>query len=179
METETRYALGVQVVVIVYTMIEHFLGFNSANHAVGQYTRLAGVLFPLVAIFLGMRAKRREQEPGSAFTFGRGLRTGFLTAAILSLLSALWFLFYGNVVNPDFLPTLLEFERDRMIASGADPAGVAAAIDRLRTMYSYPVQPVVQTVLGIVYGTFFAAVIALLMRRKGSTAASAPSPPGR
>ncbi len=170
MKIEFQYAAGVLSVVIVYTMIEHVLGLNSVNHEIGQYTRLAGILFPLLAIYLGMRARRGEAGEGAPFTFLRAFRSGFLVASFLAVLSSLWFLLYGSVINPEFLDTLLAFERNRMLAAGASVPDVSAAVDRLRTMYSFPVQPVVQTVLGIAYGTFFAALAALLMRRRPSPA---------
>ncbi len=179
MNSELRYAAGFAALTVAYTMVEHVLGFNSVNHEVGQYTRLAGIVFPVAAVYLGIRSRRAQRADGSPFTFVSGLRTGFIVALVLSVITALWFLLYGNVINPEFLGTLLEFEKDRMIAAGTPEAEVAANIDRLRTMYSFPVQPVVQTLLGVAYGTFFAAVFAILMRRKGTTAADAPPPPDR
>lgn len=168
MKSELRYATGFAVLTVVYTLIEHFLGFNTFNHRVGQYTRLAGIVFPIAAVYLGIRARRGECEAGSSFTFLRGLRAGFLVAVFLSVFTSLWFLLYGNVINPDFLGTLLDFEKTRMIDAGTPVAEVDASIDQLRTMYSFPVQPLVQTLLGIAYGTFFAAVFSIFMRRKAS-----------
>ena len=76
MKTELKYGVVFAAIVIVYVMIEHLLGLNTNRHDLGQYTRLAGVLVPIVGIILGIKAKRDGELKG-LLTFGQGVKTGF------------------------------------------------------------------------------------------------------
>jgi hypothetical protein len=164
MKTEIRYGIIFALIVVVYVMIEHFLGFNTTRHDIGQYTRLAGVLVPILGIFFGIRAKR--QELNGRMIFGQGVKTGFLIAVIQTTITTLWFWFYGTVVNPQFMDTMLEFERAKMAAAGTDANTIATGIARMKSLYSTPTLQIFQEVLGIVYGTVFALIFSFFLRTR-------------
>ena len=164
MKTELKYGVIFAAIVIVYVMIEHFLGFNTTRHDIGQYSRLAGVLVPIIGIFMGIKAKRKELNGN--LTFGQGVKTGFLIALIQTTITTLWFWFYGTVVNPQFVNTMLEFERSRMLARGTDAADARATIDRLKALYSFPFLQLAQEVAGILYGTIFAMIFSAFLKKK-------------
>ena len=124
MRTELKYGVMFAGIVVVYVMLEHLLGINTTRHDIGQYSRLAGVLVPIVGIFFGIKAKR-DKELNGTMRFWQGVKTGFLIAVIQTTLTTLWFLFYGRVINPQFFDSMLEFERSRMIAAG--PTGTACS----------------------------------------------------
>ena len=164
MKTELRYGIIFAGVVVVYVMIEHVLGFNTVRHDIGQYTRLAGVLVPIIAIVLGVRAKRRELN--GQLTFGQGVKTGFLIAVIQTTLTTLWFLFYGSVINPEFVNTMLEFERTKMTNAGSTTAEINSSIGTMRTLYSFPYLQLFQEVIGVIYGLIVAVLAAAIFRRR-------------
>lgn len=167
--TEIRYGAIFAGVVVVYVMLEHFLGFNTTNHAVGQYSRLGGVLVPILGVLFGLIAKRREL---GFLTFGQGIKSGFVIAVTQTTLTTIWFLIYPNLINTEFYSTLLAFERQKLIARGMPEPDIESWIGTLRWMFSFPVQPIFQMIVGVAYGVVFAGVFSLILRRKRPQGAS-------
>lgn len=89
MKTELRFGILFGSIAIAYVLVEHVLGFNSTRHDIRQYTRLAGVLIPVLGIFFGIKAKR-DSELSGALSFGQGVRTGFLIAVIQTTITTIW-----------------------------------------------------------------------------------------
>ena len=164
MKTELKYGVIFAGIVAVYVMAEHFLGINTTRHNIGQYTRLAGVLVPILGIFFGIRAKRRELAGN--LTFGQGVKSGFLIAAIQTTITTFWFWLYGTVINPQFLDTMLEFERSTMIAAGQSASEIAAKAARTRAFFSFPILQTFQELFGILYGVVFALVFSAFLRKR-------------
>jgi hypothetical protein len=164
MKTELKFGVGFAAAVMVYVLIEHVLGFNTTNHETGQYSRLIALIFPILATYYGIRAKRDNQF--GSLTFGEGVKAGFLIALIQTTLTTLWFLFYAAVVNPEFLETLIRFERSRMAAAGAIEPEIAPKIEQLRWMYSLPVMPIFQMAAGTAFGTIWAVVFSWFLQKK-------------
>ncbi len=165
MRTELKYGVMFAGIVVVYVMLEHLLGINTTRHDIGQYSRLAGVLVPIVGIFFGIKAKR-DKELNGTMRFWQGVKIGFLIAVIQTTLTTLWFLFYGRVINPQFFDSMLEFERSRMIAAGTAESIVSATIAGKRAFLAVPKFQVFQEVLGISYGVVFAAIFSAFLRTK-------------
>jgi hypothetical protein len=169
MKTEFKYGVIFAVIVIVYTIVEHFLGLNTVRHDIGQYTRLGVILVSIIGVFAGITAKRNEL--GGNMTFGQGFKAGLVVAVVQTTITTLWFWFYGSVVNPQYLPTMLEFERARMVASGASPTDIDARVASVTSMYSSPRMQIFLEVFGVAYGAVFAAIFAALLRKKKSASA--------
>lgn len=165
MKTELKYGVLFAGVVVVYVMIEHFLGFNTTRHDIGQYTRLMGILAPIIGIFFGIREKRNKDLNG-VMTFGQGVKAGFWVALIQTTITTAWFLLYGNVINPEFMDTILAFEESTMIAAGVPEATITQELDRMRSMFAFPTLQIFEEVLGISYGVFFAAIFSFFLRSK-------------
>lgn len=165
MKTEVKYGVLFAAIVIVYVMLEHFLGFNTTRHDIGQYTRLAGVIVPIVGIFFGIKAKR-DNELNGVMTFGQGVKTGFLIAVIQTTLTTIWFWFYSTVINPEFLDTMLAFERSQMLAAGTPQAVIQADAESKRAFFRVPYFQIFQLVLGIAYGVVIAVVVSFFLRTK-------------
>lgn len=164
MKTELKFGVGFAVAVIIFVLIEHVLEFNTTRHDIGQYTRMLALIFPVLATYYGIRAKRNDQF--GILTFGQGVKTGFLIALILATLTTLWFLFYVAVINPDFLETLVRFKRSSMANTGAIEPEIAPTIARLRWMYSFPVMPIFQLVAGTAFGTLCAVLFSWFLQKK-------------
>jgi hypothetical protein len=167
MKTEVRYGVIFAVIVIVYVMIEHFLGLNTVRHDIGEYTRLAGIIVPIIGVFAGIGSKRNEL--GGNMTFGQGFKAGLIVAVVQTTITTLWFWFYSSVVNPQYLPTMLDFERARMVASGASSADIDARLASVTSMYSSPRMQIFLELVGIAHGAVSAAISAALLRKKKST----------
>lgn len=168
MKTELKYGVLFAAIVIVYVMLEHFLGFNTTRHDIGQYTRLAGVIVPIVGVFFGIKAKR-DNELNGVMTFGQGVKTGFLIAVIQTTLTTIWFWFYSTVINPQFLDSMLAFERSQMLAAGTSPAVIEADAESKRAFFRVPYFQIFQLVLGIAYGVVIAVIVSFFLRTKKTT----------
>lgn len=167
--TELKYGAIFAAIVVVYVMLEHILGFNTTNHAVGQYSRFGGVLVPIFGVLFGLIAKRREL---GFMTIGQGIKSGFVIAITQTTLTTIWFLIYPNFINTEFYPTLLAFEQQKLMAQGIAASDIESRIGTLRWMFSFPVQPIFQMIIGVAYGVVFAMVFSLILRRKQPQRAS-------
>ncbi len=165
MKTEITYGVLFAGIVVVYVLAEHALGLNTTRHDLGQYTRFAGVLVPILGIFLGIKEKRSLQLP-EVLTFGQGMRTGFLIALIQTSLTTLWFLAYSNLVNPQFLDTMLEFERASLQSAGTPEGVIVRQISEKRAFFAFPTLQIFQECFGIAYGVFFAGIFTFFLRRR-------------
>ena len=165
MRTELKYGLVFGFAVMAYVMVEHFMGFNTVRHDIGEYTRLGGIIIPVLALFLGIRAKR-NRDLGGHMTLVQGVKTGVLIALVQTTLTTLFFLVYAEFINPDFLSTVIEYQRMKMAQAGLLEAEIKTAIDQIRTMYSVPLQPVFQMTIGLLYGTVFSAIFSLFLRKE-------------
>lgn len=166
---EIRYGILFALIVVVYVMLEHFLGLNTTNHQMGQYTRFGGVLVPIIGVFFGLLAKRNEI---GSLSIKQGLRSGFIVALVQTSITTLWFLIYPYFINPEFYSTMLEFEKQKLIAQGLSNADVNTKLETLRTMFSVPVQPIFQMVIGVAYGVFFAFIFSIFLRKSSKPVSS-------
>ena len=126
-----KYAFILLIITIIWTLIEHVLGYNTTKHEIGQYTRLiiAFVYYAFVALVI---VRVRKQKRGS-LTFAEGLKAGTITALTYSFLVTGWYALYAEVINKQFQPTLLAFERHRLEAAHATPEQIA---DKLKDVES-------------------------------------------
>ncbi len=164
MKTEFRYGFIFALIVVAYVMIEHFAGVNTTRHDIGQYSRIGGALVPILGVFFGIRAKRRELAGG--MSWAQGVRSGALVAVTQTILTTIWFYVYATFVNPQFMDTMLEYERSKMATAGMSSGEVGAAIDSMRNLYSFPTMQIFQLVIGILYGTVFAMIFSAFLRKK-------------
>lgn len=164
MKTELKFGAAFAGALIVYVLIEHLLGFNTTRHDIGQYSRMLEWLFPILGTYYGIRQKRTDQF--GVLTYGQGVRTGLLVSLILAALAALWALLYLAAINPEFLDTLIRFERSSMAAAGAIEPEIAPTIERLRWIYSLPVMPIVYLIAATAVGTLSALVFSWFLQKK-------------
>jgi len=154
----------------VWTLIEHFAGWNTTNHQTGQYARMVGAyvfyLFIIIAIF-----QQRAQQTGS-LTFGQGMKTGAIVSLIYSLGVTVWYCLYGEVINKQFKPTLVAFEKAKLDAAHASADAVAAKMKEVDmttggSVMSYVFLFVFMFIGGIII-SLLASLIASLMKKKAA-----------
>lgn len=165
MRTELKYGLIFGIAVMAYVMVEHFMGFNTVRHDIGEYTRLGSIIIPVLALFFGIREKRNK-DFGGHMTLVQGVKTGVLIAFVQTTLTTLFFFLYAEIINPDFLNTVIEYQRTKMAQAGVLENEIRTAINQIRTMYSIPLQPVFQMIIGLLYGTVFSAIFSLFLRKE-------------
>lgn len=159
-----RFACYALAFTIIWIAGEHVLGFNTTNHAVGEITRgIEGFVFYLF-VLRSIHLLRKEK---GYLAFTQGLQSGCITTLIYSIGAVGIYSLYGEIINPLYKPTLMAFERARLIADAAPQAfidGKMKIID-LKTggsVMSYVFLFII-TFLG---GFVFSTIGALLFQRK-------------
>jgi hypothetical protein len=165
MKTEIKYGVIFAAIVIVWVMFEHVMGYNSARQDIGEYTRLAGILIPIIGVFFGIKAKR-DKDLAGAMTWGQGVKAGAAVAIVQTTITTLWFLIYALWINPQFMETMLAFERSKMLAAGTATAEVDASIAMMSKFYALPYFQMFQEAFGIISGVVFAIIFSLFLKRR-------------
>jgi hypothetical protein len=160
-----QYALIVFIITVIWTMIEHVLGYNTTNHAVGKYTRL---LTAFVYFFMVGRAiwvvKKRQQN---TLTFADGFKTGSLLSVIYSALVTIWFLFYGEVINLQYQSSLIDYEKKRLIASKVSPEEIILRLKEVEKSSGGSVQSyLLLFVFMMLFGIVIAIIVSTILSRK-------------
>ena len=123
-----------------WTLIEYALGFHTTRLDVGRYTGFVGLVFPIVAIVLALRAARRAR---GGLSFAQGLVEGLAVTAVFAVLGTVFLWLYYKGVNPGFFADM---------ARRGEPVTLAG-------------QLAVAAVSSLVMGLLISAVAAALLRR--------------
>jgi hypothetical protein len=160
-----RYALVIFFITVAWTLLEHFLGYNTTKHEIGQYTRGATAFAYYAVVALAIWRVRKVQS--NQLSFGQGMRTGLFCSLTYSFLVTLWFALYAEVINPQYQPTLLAFVRKKLEAANLSEEHIA---ERLKTetlssggsVASY----LLLFVFMMVFGLIVSAIASLLMQKR-------------
>ncbi len=160
-----KLAIYAFVITVVWTLIEHTLGYNTSNHEVGQYTRILTALLYYYFIARAIWLKRKQQN--GSLTFSQGFKTGATISILYGSLVTFWFAFYAEVINPQYQPTLLAFERSKLEAVHASPETIAIKMKQLEmssggSITSYLLLFAFMTIFGLV----ITLVATAILRRK-------------
>jgi hypothetical protein len=160
-----RYALLALVITVVWTMMEHIVGFNTTNHEAGQWARLVGSVVYWGFIFIAIHARRKYQD--GLLSFGQGFSTGATVALVYSIGCSLWYAVYGELINTQFKPTLMAFERAKLEKAGASAEKIAVEMKQVDlssggSIASYTLLVLIMFVTGCIA----ALVASLIFQRK-------------
>lgn len=149
---------------LVWTLLEHVLGYNTTNHEVGQFTRMIGGFAYYLFIILAVYQTRKQQ---GSLRFVQGLKAGSGTAFIYSIGVSVIYCVYGELINTQYKPTLMAFERAKMVANNT-PAG---EIETQMKMVDLSTGGSVTSYLGLfcfmfIVGFVVSLIAALIFQRK-------------
>ncbi len=167
MKIEVKYGLYTGLGICLWKMAEHFLGFNTTRLDIGQFTRVFGILLPIVMIVLGIREKRNVDFHGELLLYD-GIRCGMTIALVYGAVTAVFFLIYQSYINPGYLTYLIAFERNRMIGDGIPEAEILAKVDAMRTMNSFPALLVFQFVGSMISGLAISIIGSGVLKKKSA-----------
>jgi len=161
-----KYALIVFVITVIWTMIEHVLGYNTTNHEVGQYTRMLAAFVFYFFIILAVWQVRRKQNNQLSFT--DGLRTGAILSGIYAALVTVWYAIYAELINPQYQSSMMDFERKKMIAAKLSEQQMAEKLKEVELSSGGSVASYVLLFLFMfLFGVVIAFITTLLLKRKG------------
>lgn len=95
------YGLAAAAGVFAWTMLEYLLGFHTSRAEIGRYSGFVGLIFPIIAILLGIAAARRAR--GGRIGFGEAFVQGAAISVVISALGAVSIWLYLTLINPGFL----------------------------------------------------------------------------
>jgi hypothetical protein len=137
MKIAFKYGVAVTLVIAAWVALKHFV-----LHLQGPTAQLADVvvfnLSAIVGLTLGIRAQRKTN--GGWLTFVLGWKTGISIAITYAILTSLYFLFLLALVGPK----MMEQEGETSYVKAFAGVSIAFAL----------------------FGTVFAAIIALFLKRK-------------
>ena len=159
-----KYGVYALIISIIWTIIEHVLGYNTTNHETGQYARMLGAIVYYILVVVAIFAVRKQQ---GSLTFGEGFKTGAIVSLTYGVGITIWYALYGEVINTQFKPTLMAFERAKLEAAHATSDAIAAKMKEVDmssggSALSYVLLFVFMTLFGVV----IAAIASLILRRR-------------
>ena len=165
-----KYGVIALVFTIIWTLMEHVVGFNTTNHEAGQYARMVGAFVFYVLIFVAIHARRKQQ--GGLLSFGQGFATGATVSIIYSLGCCAWYALYGELINTRYKPTLMAFERAKLEAANLSADIIDAKMKQVDlstggSVLSY----VLLIVFMFLIGCVVSAIAALILQRKKAVTA--------
>ncbi len=146
------------IALILYTLVL-FLTDNMGNTKLS----LVSSAITIVGLVLAMRDYRTLN--GGYMSYGEGLSTGTLTAAISGLLSSLFYVFYTTMIDTGVLERMM----DRMREQSADSGLTDEQIDQQMSVMQLFQSPGLTFVFGVIGaaigGLLFSLIIAAILRR--------------
>jgi hypothetical protein len=159
-----KYIALAVVVTIIWTLIEHFLGYNTTDHETGQYTRILTTFFYWACIIAAIYETRKKQ--GGVLSFKNGINTGAMVALGYSAVIAVWFAFYAEVINTAYKPTLMAFEKNKLVAKGASPEKIAEKMKEVDMTSGGSVVSYILFVFMAVFGIGIALIASLILQKR-------------
>jgi hypothetical protein len=162
--TGVRYGIIAFAITVIWTIVEHFQGWNTTNHETGQYARMLGAFIFYFLVILSIYARRKRK--GGQLSFGEGFTTGATVSLIYALGCVVLYSLYGELINTQYKPTLMAFERSKLEAAHATPEAIATKMKQIDlssggSILSY----VLLFVFMFVVGCIIAAITALVLKR--------------
>lgn len=160
-----RYALIVFAISVLWTLTEHFLGFNTTRHDIGQYTRQIPAFIFYGSIFFAVGQLRKSQQ--NVLRYGQGILLGLKLTLIYSSLLTIWYALYAEVINKQFQSSLLAFREAQYAQNGgsADKLAEQLRIDTLSSGGSLGSYVLLFAIL-LLFGLTVSVIASLALRKK-------------
>lgn len=159
----TKWGLILGLAICVWTLALHGLGYYTTRIGAGQVADLIATIFPVAAIVMALRARRRSDAITLRGAVGLALATG-LSSLIVTIPFFWW---YHHVVNPQWAEFLVAHQRETMLAAGRSIAEIEQSVAAKLASTTDGAQ-----ILGAIVGTsaistLTGLVTGLAMRRPG------------
>jgi len=157
--------------VIVATMFFITMGLyhKNGNFDGGMWVGYASMLLAFSLIFVGIKNYRDKYNAG-VISFGKAFKIGLLITLIASTVYVVGWLIDYYCFIPDFAEKYAASMLDKLKASGAAAAEIAAKskeMDSFITMYKNPVMVVLFTYIEILpVGLLISLIASLILKRK-------------
>lgn len=140
----------------VWTWVEFALGFHTTSPEIGQYSGFVSIIFPVVFIYVAMHA--RQSDLGTPIPFLDGVNIGFRIAFFSALLFTIFLFIYSTYINPDWIATIVEWQRRKLILGSASDDEIEKFMEQNRQMNN----PLAQTMMTLISTTGVGVFITLV-----------------
>jgi tryptophan-rich sensory protein len=155
-----RYGGIIAAIMIVITLVQYLTGLSDPANAQSPASMVIGLIS--FAVWIGgvvMAVRAYRTELGGFMSFGEGFRVAFFTFLVISVISGVWnFIFYSFIAT-DFLENMLEFVQYTMEDAGAPED----SIDMMMGVYGRMYTPTGMTLMTLVGGAIFGAIVSLII----------------
>ena len=132
MNPEYRYGLLCGVGMSIWVLIEFALGFHTTSLEIGQYSGYASVFIPIVVIYVAL--KEQQTALNVVLPLKAGINTGFQIAIISAAIFTLFLFLYNNYINPEWIDAMVQWQRKKLILSGATDDEIGRFMNQNRKM---------------------------------------------
>lgn len=140
----------------IWTLIEFALGFHTTSPEIGQYSGFVSIIFPVVFIYTALHA--RQSEIHAPLPFLDGINKGFRIAFFSALLFTIFLFIYSTYINPDWIATAVEWQRKKLILSGATDDEIETFMEQNRRMNNSLTQTIMTFISSTGIGVFVTLV---------------------
>jgi hypothetical protein len=176
MKTPLVYGLFMALAGLLLTLVLYFTGFHSDVEKLKTaqtISTVGGLAIGITFITLGTKARRAEVPATEAFGYGRALGAGVLIGLFGSLFGIVTNFLYMHVINPGLTDLMVQAQIAKWEAAGMSSDRIEQAEKMMRTMMN----PALQAVFGIIIGVLFCTIIALVVAAFLKREATAEQPP--
>lgn len=128
----SKFAMIALIFTIIWTFLQHYMGYNTTNHETGQYTRMITAIVFYAFIFIAILKTKKENN--GRIRFAQAFKVGTIVSLIYSLGISIWYAIYAELINKEYKSTLMAFERSKLEASGASAETIESGMKQVDLM---------------------------------------------
>jgi hypothetical protein len=132
MKREYRYGLLCGIGLSVWILIEFALGFHTTSLEIGQYSGYFSFFIPVVIIYAAL--KEQSSKMNGIISVKEGMNIGFQIAIYSAVVFTFFLYVYNNYINPEWLNSLVEWQRKKLLLGGASDDEIERFMDQNRRM---------------------------------------------
>ncbi len=164
MKPEIKYGIIASVGVCLFVLLEYALGFHTTRLEIGEYSGYLSTIIPVVVFYLALK-ELRDTRYGGSLTIGQGLKAGGMMSLLSAVVITVFFQVYNKLINPGWMETAMEWQRNKLQQAGKGEAEIAAKMEGYQMMMSDTFQIVFQFLSTLILGTLIALILTLVLRR--------------
>lgn len=146
-----------------WVLIEYFLGFHTTSLEIGQYSGYFSFIIPIAFIYIALHDRQRMSR--QKLSVIDGINTGFAIALWSALILTAFMFIYNKYINPAWVETMIEWQRKKLIVSGASDDEVARFIEQNKNINGTLGQAIVSLVSTTGIGIFVTLVEIPIIRK--------------
>ena len=112
MEVKPEIKFGVlgAILLILWTLIQYYLGFHSHNLHLEFLSGYGTSLFVFIMLFTGIREKRNDW--GNEFTLRKGMKSGIYQLVLTAFIASIFMFFYDYKFNNMWVERMVQWQQE-------------------------------------------------------------------